>query len=48
MNEEEQVKYHWFQCALCGKLFDTEEARQRHERRCASASCYDSVPLFVR
>lgn len=47
MNEE-PVKYHWFQCSMCGKLFDTEEALHQHERRCATASYFDSATLFVR
>ena len=49
MNEEE-VRYYWFQCGLCGKLFDTEEALHLHEKGCesANASCCDGLPLFMQ
>lgn len=43
---EEKIKYCWYQCSHCGKLFDTEDALLLHERRCEQH--YDVLPLFVR
>ena len=42
---EDPVKYRWYQCSHCGKLFDTEESLHLHERRCGED--YE-IPLFVR
>ena len=42
---EEKIKYCWYQCSHCGKLFDTEDALDAHERRCEQ---HYEVPLFVR
>ncbi|MGH9468965.1 MAG: DUF7128 family protein [Terriglobia bacterium] len=31
---EKSEEFRWHQCAICGKVFDSEAAQQEHERRC--------------
>lgn len=34
MIEKRGEPFHWFQCAICGKLLDSDSAREAHEKRC--------------
>ncbi len=31
---EESERFHWYQCSICGKLLDSEEAHREHETKC--------------
>lgn len=33
MNDDE-YPFHWFQCVMCGKMFDSQDAQEEHERKC--------------
>jgi DNA-directed RNA polymerase subunit RPC12/RpoP len=36
--EEYASHFRLFQCSICGKMFDTEDAQQEHERKCRRES----------
>ena len=34
MEEEESPRLRWYQCLICGKMLDSEDAERQHERKC--------------
>lgn len=34
MTQEDSPRFHWYQCLICGKIFDSEDAHRAHEKRC--------------
>lgn len=32
--EEDEYRFRWFQCSICGKMLVSDDALDEHERRC--------------